>query len=444
MHLALLLAISLGAAEAQHTIPWSNGKTLRIDLHHTKHGKGELFGIIELRAEGPWPGTTTHLTTDRGLGDYRYSITDARNNVIYRSGFNSNFDDAFTIDTIRIPYPNASITLTLRDTSGTTLLTATIDPATSWINHAPPSRVGKITTLQHHGPSANHVDLTIIGDGYTSQRDFLRDARRAQRFLFSTAPYREHQDRFNIRALFIKSQDNGITNPLTNTWRNTPLGATYNAQNVERRIDITRPVALRDLAAATPYDYLLVITNTRRYGGSAAYQRYAVLSMKNAWAHYLIVHELAHHLAGLADEYYTLASCEPADAEPWNPNITTNGTDPKWHDLITSGTPLPTPWNKDEYTTFDAAFANTYFQLREQKAPEQAVDDLITKTLAAAKPMLASSRYAHHTGTFEGAANTTCGMYRPATDCTMFTLRSDHFCSVCRQALISAIEHETR
>lgn len=442
-----LLALTIVSTSSATTpaIAWSNGRTLRIDLYHTQHGTEERFGIHQLRAEGTWPGITENLTTDRGLGDYRYTITNGDNNILYRDGFDSNNeDDTLTIDTIRIPYPKSPVTLTLQTASSTTLLTTTIHPDDPAINHAPLMRAAHVTALVANGPPHNHLDLSIIGDGYTDEHDFLNDARRATRYLFATTPYREHQRDFNIRALFAKSQDNGISSPLDHRWKNTPLGATYNAHNSERQIDITHPDLLHDIAAIAPYDYLLIITNSHRYGGSAAYHRYAIIAMKSTWARYLVVHELAHHLAGLADEYFTLATCKPPDHEPWKPNITTNGLHPKWADLIAPDTPLPTPWSKNEYTTFDTQFANTYFELRKQHATEGEVDQLIRTTVPRANALLAATEWAHRIGAFEGAAGTTCGMYRPATDCTMFTLRSDHFCAVCQRALTDAITHETQ
>jgi hypothetical protein len=64
----------------------------------------------------------------------------------------------------------------------------------------------------------------------------------------------------------------------------------------------------------------------------------------------VFIHEFGHGFAGLADEYYSsvVAYDEfyPLNVEPWEPNITTRvDFTSKWKDLISKGTPVPTPGN---------------------------------------------------------------------------------------------------
>jgi hypothetical protein len=87
----------------------------------------------------------------------------------------------------------------------------------------------------------------------------------------------------------------------------------------------------------------------------------------------------------------------------------------------------------------DPPFARTYFALRTRHAPEAEVDALIERTLPEMTARLHAARYPDTVGAFEGAASEACGLFRPETDCTMFTLRSDHFCAVCRRAILAAI-----
>ena len=68
----------------------------------------------------------------------------------------------------------------------------------------------------------------------------------------------------------------------------------------------------------------------------------------NSGAEYVFIHEFAHNLAGLADEYVgnvTYETGAPQKVEPWEPNVTALH-DPsrlKWRDLVEPGTPIPTP-----------------------------------------------------------------------------------------------------
>ena len=53
--------------------------------------------------------------------------------------------------------------------------------------------------------------------------------------------------------------------------------------------------------------------------------------------------------------------------------------------------------------------------------------------------MVDSEPLADQVGTFEGASNEACGLYRPETDCMMFTINPDRFCRVCARAILRTI-----
>ena len=83
---------------------------------------------------------------------------------------------------------------------------------------------------------------------------------------------------------------------------------------------------LRDVAANVPYDALVIMVNHERYGGGGIYGLYCSFTARSPWADYLLLHELGHSFAGLADEYYSseVAYNEfyPRGREPEEPNIT--------------------------------------------------------------------------------------------------------------------------
>jgi hypothetical protein len=54
--------------------------------------------------------------------------------------------------------------------------------------------------------------------------------------------------------------------------------------------------------------------------------------------------------------------------------------------------------------------------------------------------MLARERFAGKVGAFEGAAYESRGLYRPATDCIMFTRNPTSFCAVCERAVGRVID----
>ena len=57
---------------------------------------------------------------------------------------------------------------------------------------------------------------------------------------------------------------------------------------------------------------------------------------------------------------------------------------------------------------------------------------------------LGAETYAGKVGAFEGAMYESQGLYRPSTDCIMFTRDEVGFCPVCRRALVRIIDLYSR
>src|SRR4029079_5504761 len=166
---------------------------------------------------------------------------------------------------------------------------------------------GPLLKLHHSGDPAKKLDLLILGDGYTmaERAKFERDARRLVAVLLSTAPFKERQRDLNIWGLSPASPQSGISRPSQRIFRRTPLGATYDAFDSERYVLTFDNRAFRDLAANAPYDVVEILVNSATYGGGGILGGYSTVAAERAWAPYIFVHGLGHHLAALADEYYT-------------------------------------------------------------------------------------------------------------------------------------------
>src|SRR3989442_2805072 len=112
--------------------------------------------------------------------------------------------------------------------------------------------------------------------------------------------------------------------------------------------------ALRDVASYAPYEFIEILVNGKTYGGGGIFNLYATVAADSLWSPYVFVHEFGHHFAGLADEYYTsdvaYGAAPPERVEPWEPNVTARHSpkNMKWKDLVSPGTPLPTPWAKED------------------------------------------------------------------------------------------------
>jgi hypothetical protein len=161
----------------------------------------------------------------------------------------------------------------------------------------------------------------------------------------------------------------------------------------------------------------------------------------NEFTPYVYVHEIGHHFAALGDEYYTSpdvyesASGRP---EPPDPNITADPKAAKWKDLITAGTPLPTPWPKQLFEEGQKAYQERRKKIRAEGRPEAEMEALFREERTRSTAMLVPLKGV--VGAYEGALYESSGYYRPEADCIMFTRDEVGFCAVCRRAIEATID----
>ena len=329
--------------------------------------------------------------------------------------------------------------------------TTTVDPADKFIvRSGPQANAGALIKLHERGDPAEKLDLLILGDGYTAAErgKFERDARRLMGVLFATSPFKERERDINVWGLVPPSKDSGISRPSDNVQKRTPLGTMYDTFDSERYILTTENRAFRDIAANAPYDVVEILVNTEKYGGGGIYGLYSTVAADNLWAPYIFVHEFGHHLAGLADEYFTsdVAYLPATDrVEPWEPNVTAllDAAKLKWKDLVGAGTPLPTPWAKDQFEKDQQDGQKRRREIRANRRPESEMNALFREELARTTAQLGGGPFAGKVGAFEGANYEAKGYYRPQADCIMFTRDQVPFCAVCRRALEQTLDSYT-
>lgn len=444
-------------------------RTMRLDYYHTGDAKQETFSLDRVVIEPlSWPGDLSKTIDSTNLGKYFFEVRDQKTTrVLYSRGFASIFgewettDEAATIkrtfgESLRFPTPDAPVEIVLKKRDAKNawqdIWTHTIDPKDIFIDRARQSAPSPLIAIQKMGDPATKVDLLLLGDGYTAResRKFVGDARRLLDVLFATSPFKEHRKDFNVWGLCPPAHYSGISRPSTGIYHDSPVGATYDAFGSERYVLTFDNHALRKVAQFAPYEFIEILANNRTYGGGGIFNLYSTVAVDNAFANYVFVHEFGHHFAGLADEYYTsdVAYNPNADrVEPWEPNVSALRaiTDVpfiagdlrpllKWKDMISPETPIPTPWNKEEFEKYSREIQKRRAQIRKDKLPENVMEALFREELAHERTMFAAEKYAGHVGAFEGANYEPKGYYRPEIDCIMFT-RTDHFCAVCRRAI---------
>jgi hypothetical protein len=442
--------------------------TMRVDYYHTGNAVQEQFSLDRVVVEPrPWAGNPAKPIDGTNRGIYFFTVTDvATGKLQYSRGFNSIYGEWETTgeaqkmnrtfsESLRFPAPSQLVRITLekRDKKNEfqSMWDFTVDPADKFIVHEKPMNVGPLIKLHEAGDPAQKIDLLILGDGYTvaERGKFERDARRLVRILFSTSPFKERAIDINVWGLCPPSAQSGISRPSDRVFRRSPVGTTYDAFGTERYMLTFENKAFRDIAANAPYDVVEILANSSTYGGGGIFGQFSIVAAHSASAAYIFIHEFGHQIAGLADEYYTsdVAYLPPAEKfEPWEPNATALLDPPtlKWRDLVTPGTPVPTPWPKDELDRYSKTSQGRRRALREAGRPESEMDALLREIDAHTTSLLSSGPYAGKVGAFEGANYEAHGYYRPQQDCIMFSRDRVPFCLVCRRAIEEILDLYSR
>lgn len=437
-------------------------KTMRLDYFHSGNSTEEHFATDRIVSDGIWSGSRNSLIDALELGTYFFEVIDKESKVLlYSRGFGSVFGEWQTIpeatevwgtfpESLRFPWPLKPVTVILKKRNSTntfsTVWTTDIDPSSRQVNPADLVHSEKVFTIAENGPADKKVDMVILGDGYTlaEMEKFRRDASRLSGFLMSSEPFSRFASDFNIRAIETPSPGSGVNKPHHGVFTRTPLTVHYSSFDSERYALSYDNRKIRDVASAVPYDIMVILMNERTYGGGGIYNLYTTVSADNSFAEYIMIHEMGHHIAALADEYYTSSvayEMPEVKVEPWETNITAlfSKDNLKWKDLVEPGTPLPTPWNKEAFDKAGYAIQKERDSLRSAMVPETVMEDLFRRQMKEEDDYFSKEEYRNKVGAFEGAGYLSKGLYRPQIDCIMYT-RHLVFCKVCSRTIEDVIK----
>lgn len=205
------------------------------------------------------------------------------------------------------------------------------------------AQVFTVDTISKTGPLNKRINLVYLADGYTAaeQAKFIADVINMNDKLFNTIPFKEYKNYFNVFAVKVISAESGIkhantapdcpgagTHPVSN-----PLnyfGTKFDAFSIHRLVVPDSFAKINAVLAANfpDYDQVLMVSNTSFYGGSGGS---IATSTTHANAAEIMIHEVGHSFAGLADEYW--AGSQYAAEKP-NMTAQSNATLVKWKNWI--------------------------------------------------------------------------------------------------------------
>lgn len=419
-----ILAITVATlrhAEAQSFNDVFRDSTLRIDYSFSGNAKAQHIAIDKLNLMPRWYGKRQRMSELPVEGNGQITVKDhATQKVIYRNSFSTLFQEWLTYDEaqtterafqnvflVPMPKDTVDITVDLRNNRREIMCSFThmVVPNDILIKHIGFSNITPYTTLHQAADTTRCIHIAYLAEGYTEAEmpTFIKDAQTATEALFAHEPFKSMKDRFNVIAVKAPSAESGTSEPSRGIWRHTALSSHFDTFYSDRYLTTLNLNDMHDWLAGTPYEHIIVLVNTDNYGGGGILNSYNLSMTHHPQFCPVVVHEFGHSFAGLADEYayeQEPIPMYPHDVEPWEPNITTlHDFRNKWEDMITKGTPTPTPCTKKNET---------------------------------------------HIGIYEGAGYSMKGVYRGMQDCRMRTNSNPNFCPICQRAIQRLIDFYTR
>ena len=401
------LLLSSFSAQAQNSDDYFEDKTLRLDYTFAGDATRQQIFVDELVSLPRWYGRKQRLAELPLKGNGQITVRSlADGMVIYRHSFSSLFQEWVSTaeakqtqksfeNVFLVPFPKlpVEIKVELFDYHDQVIsrLTHKVDPKDILIRKAGERQITPHVTLQQAADTARCIRVAFVAEGYQQQEMdvFLNDCRIAMESLFEHEPFKQNQLKFNMVAVMPPSVESGTSEPNKGIWKNTPLGSHFDTFYSERYLTTLHLKKLHDVLAGIPYEHIIVLVNTDRYGGGGIYNSYNLTYAHGKHFRPVVVHEFGHSFGGLGDEY-PYGDDDPmyfADTEPWEPNLTTkhdfNG---KWENLI-----------------------------KDKKA-----------------------------GFIEGGGYLSKGVWRGYENCRMRTNEEPEFCLVCQQALQRLIDFYTK
>ena len=423
--LLLWLSFACGAAaQSDNYNRYFCDSTLRIDYILSGNVNSQSISLDGMSRMPGWWGKRQNLTQIPVHGAATITMRDASTHkVIYYHTFSTLFQEWLDLDDARrapkafecvqlVPMPRDSVTIEVNLFNNRQQVTGTIihsvSPRDCTIRRIGEGTVAPHVILNRPDDPSRAINIAFVAEGYTQEQlqDYLADCRKAVEGLFSFEPFKSMRGRFRVTAVCTPSLHSGPSIPSEGVWHNTAIGSSFDTFGTPRYLTTLRIKQMHDAMAGTPYEHIIALVNTDRYGGGGIYNTLNLLMTKHKLFIEVLVHEFGHSFAALADEYAYPGEEPlnyPLDVEPWAQNITTLANfDSKWKNMLPEGNTPITRHTDDS--------------------------NLDTGTL----------------GLYEGAGCVLKGVYRPCPNCMMRTLKVPVFCPVCTRAIREVIDFYTK
>ncbi len=405
--IAIMLICAMGAQAQVDFDTYFEDQAMVLEYYRVGCKKGDTIKIGDRglrKMHTQWAGSKRNLTDPFDNGTCCLEVREAATGkLLYSRGYNTLFSEycdtpegAWKVaeyeEAVMMPQPKVKVEVVLRKRDERLVLRdqkcLTYDPAKEQGGKKEQAPTAQPVKAHYMGDVHEKMDIVIVGQGYKGDENrFRSDLEMMKDNLFGVEPFASHREDINVWGVMGEA------------------GAEYGTLGADRYCMTTHLFDLYKALEGVPFDHIIIMVNSSKYGGGAIYNFYAVSSV-HPMCGKIMPHELGHSIGGLADEYVdadlSYAEIYPRGIEPLAPNITTLvDFGSKWEAMLPAGTPIPT----------------------------KPVKGLGPKECG---PL----------GVYEGAGYQAKGIYRPVTNC-MMNYYAD-FCPVCSKRLEEVIRFFSR
>ena len=178
------------------------------------------------------------------------------------------------------------------------------------------AQVFPVDSIVYNGDRNKNINIIIMGDGYLNSQlaNFVNDSKNACDYFFTVTPFKEYKNYFNVYTIKVPSAESVTDHPRTAPdcppetvhpllFVNTYFNSTFDSYSIHRLLVPSDYTAVNNVIINNfpLYDLKSMLVNTLFYGGSGGSTATASL---NQSSNEIILHEIGHSFANLADEYW--------------------------------------------------------------------------------------------------------------------------------------------
>jgi hypothetical protein len=166
------------------------------------------------------------------------------------------------------------------------------------------SQTFQVDTLIWNGNIDNRINIVVLGDGFLESElgQFDQQTRGFIDYFYKNEPFANYSNYYNVFSIRVPSNVSGAASSPSQLIDNY-FGSTFGFGGIDRLLVPTKHSTISSVLATNfpAYDQIIMLVNSTIYGGSGGW---VATSSLHSSAGEIVLHEVGHSFASLADEYW--------------------------------------------------------------------------------------------------------------------------------------------